>query len=145
MNFPAKNSTGFTVVELLVVLGIIGMVLAATISARPNTASSVAATARTLAATLQLARARAMSSNVETVVRIDTQKREFGTVNAMHALPKGMAVAVTVAETERNGDSGGVRFYTDGQSSGGDIVLTLNGCDWHVEVNWLTGVPRLSQ
>jgi general secretion pathway protein H len=128
-----------------VVIGIIGLVLAVSISARPNSAARVAVAARTLAATLQLARARAISSNVETVVRIDTQKGEFGTASAMRALPTGMTVALTVAEAERTGDSGSVRFYPDGQSSGGEIVLRLDGRASHIAVNWLTGEPRLSR
>jgi general secretion pathway protein H len=86
-----------------------------------------------------------MSTNAETVVRIDTQKRLFGQARSMHALPRGMTVAMTVAETERAGDSGGMRFYPDGQSSGGEIVLTLDGRASRIAVNWLTGEPQLSR
>lgn len=145
MKWAARDTAGFTLVELLVVLGIVGLVLAATVSSRPNTATRGAVTARALAATLQLARASAMSSNQETVVRIDAERHRFGNANAMYDLPKGMTVALTVAQTERLGETGGVRFYPDGQSSGGEIDLRLDGCDWHIAVNWLTGLPRLSQ
>jgi general secretion pathway protein H len=146
MRFPPKSSKGFTLIELLVVLGIIGLVLAFAISARPNAAAArVAVAARGVAVTLHLARARAMASNTETVVRIDPERKEFGMVGAMHALPKGMTVALTIAETERLGDSGGLRFYPDGQSSGGEIVLGLDGHASRIAVNWLTGEPRLSQ
>jgi general secretion pathway protein H len=61
----------------------------------------------------------------------------------MHTLPRGMIAAVTVAETERFGDRGGIRFYPDGQSSGGEIALTLEGRQARIAVNWLTGEPRL--
>jgi general secretion pathway protein H len=49
------------------------------------------------------------------------------------------------AESERVGDSGGMRFYPDGQSSGGEIVLALEGRASRIAVNWLTGEPRLSR
>ena len=86
-----------------------------------------------------------MTSNVETVFRIDVEKGRFGLPNSMHALPRGMTAAVTVAETERAGDRGGIRFYPDGQSSGGDVALTLDGRSARIAVNWLTGEPRLTR
>ena len=146
MKRRAKQTAGFTLVELLVVMGIMGLILAAVLVARPKTAATrVAVAARAVAATLQLARAQAMASNAETVVRIDAQKHQFGLAKSMHALPRGITVAMTVAETERVGDSGGMRFYPDGQSSGGEIVLMLEGRTSHIAVNWLTGEPRLSR
>jgi general secretion pathway protein H len=146
MKRRAKQTAGFTLVELLVVMGIMGLILAAVLVARPKTAATrVAVAARAVAATLQLARAQAMASNAETVVRIDAQKRQFGLAKSMHPLPRGMTVAMTVAETERVGDSGGMRFYPDGQSSGGEIVLMLEGRTSRIAVNWLTGEPRLSR
>ena len=76
------------------VIGIIGLVLAATLSAKPKAeAARVAVAARAVTATLQLARAQAMTSNVETVFRIDVEKGRFGLPNSMHALPRGMTAA----------------------------------------------------
>jgi general secretion pathway protein H len=140
------KSAGFTLVELLVVMGIMGLILTGVLAAKPKTAATrVAVAAREVAATLQLARTQAMASNAETVVRIDVERRQFGVAGSMHALPRGMTVAMTVAETERIADSGGMRFYPDGQSSGGEIVLMLEGRASRIAVNWLTGEPRLSQ
>jgi general secretion pathway protein H len=143
---PRGKSAGFTLVELLVVMGIMGLILTGVLAAKPKTAATrVAVAARAIAATLQLARAQAMASNAETVVRIDVERRQFGVAGSMHALPRGMTVAMTVAETERIADSGGMRFYPDGQSSGGEIVLMLEGRASRIAVNWLTGEPRLSR
>ena len=138
------TSAGFTFVELLVVIGILGLVLAMVVTAKPNTAATrVTAAAYAIAATLQLARAQAMASNIETIFRVDTQKHVVGFDKSMHALPRGMTVAITVAETERMGNRGGLRFYPDGQSSGGEIILTLDGRTTRIAVNWLTGEPQL--
>jgi general secretion pathway protein H len=143
---PRGKSAGFTLVELLVVMGIMGLILTGVLAAKPKTAATrVAVAARAIAATLQLARTQAMASNAETVVRIDVERRQFGVAGSMHALPRGMTVAMTVAETERIADSGGMRFYPDGQSSGGEIVLMLEGRASRIAVNWLTGEPRLSR
>jgi general secretion pathway protein H len=141
----AKSSAGFTLVELLVVIGITGLVLAVVLATRPKaTAVRLAAAARSVAVTLQMARAQAMASNTETVVRIDAQKKQFGFARSMHSLPKGVSVALTIAATERVGESGGLRFYPDGQSTGGEIVLMLEGRSSRVAVNWLTGEAQLS-
>jgi general secretion pathway protein H len=143
---PRGKSAGFTLVELLVVMGIMGLILTGVLAAKPKTAATrVAVAARAIAASLQLARTQAMASNAETVVRIDVERRQFGVAGSMHALPRGMTVAMTVAETERIADSGGMRFYPDGQSSGGEIVLILDGRASHIAVNWLTGEPQLSR
>ena len=140
-----QMSAGFTLIELLLVLGIMALVLATVVGSRPNDAATrVAVAARAVAATVQLARAQAMSSNAETVFLVDAQRREFGLYSAMHPLPRGIIVAMTVAATERVRDSGGLRFYPDGQSSGGEIVLSLNGRVSRIAVNWLTGEPQLS-
>jgi general secretion pathway protein H len=141
-----KSSAGFTLIELLVVMGIMSLVLVVVLSARPRAvATRIAVTARAIAATLQLARAQAMASNTETLFQIDTDKLLFGLPRSMHALPRGMAVAMNVAETERVANVGGIRFFPDGQSSGGEIALTLDGRSTRIAVNWLTGQPRLDR
>ena len=107
MRLRSSSSAGFTLIELLVVLGIMGLILASAVMARPqNAAARVERTARSMAATFQLARSRAMTANTDIVVAIDPVNAEFGYRNAMHKLPKGMSIAVTIAETERRGDTG---------------------------------------
>jgi general secretion pathway protein H len=142
----AKPSAGFTLVELLVVMGITGLVLAVVLNTKPTaSATQVAVTARAVGATLQLARAEAMASNTETVFRIDTDSMQFGLARSMRTLPRGMTVAMTIAEGERAANVGAIRFFPDGQSSGGEIALTLDGRSARIAVNWLTGEPQLSR
>ena len=142
----AKSTAGFTLAELLLVIGIVSLVLVVVLNAKPNAAGTrIAVTARAVGATLQLARAQAMASNTETVFRIDTDGLQFGLPRAMHSLPKGTTVAMTVAETERAANIGAIRFFPDGQSSGGEIALTLDGRSARIAVNWLTGAPVLNQ
>jgi general secretion pathway protein H len=146
MMHRAKPSAGFTLVELLVVMGIMALVLVVVLNAWPKAAATrIAVTARAVGATLQLARAQAMASNAETVFQIDTDKLQFGLPRSMQSLPKGMTVAMTVAETERLANIGGIRFFPDGQSSGGEIALTLEGRSARIAVNWLTGEPQLNR
>ena len=143
---PARSSAGFTLAELLVVMGLMALVLVVVLNAKPKAAATrIAITARAMAATIQLARAQAMASNTETLFQIDTDKLQFGLPRSMHALPKGMAVTITVADSERGANLGGIRFFPDGQSSGGEISLALDGRSARIAVNWLTGEPQLNR
>ena len=68
-----------------------------------------------------------------------------GVEPAFGGQPRLAVAAQLGAWTERSGDLGGIRFYPDGQSSGGEIALTLDGRSARIAVNWLTGEPRLIQ
>lgn len=141
---PNSKWAGFSLIETLVVLSIMALVSAAVLAVKPRTtAARVNAEARAIAASLQLARSRARARNAEIVVGVDTQNRRFGGVDAMRQLPKGMEVSLSVAATERHGSVGGVRFYPDGCSSGGEILLTYRGRRERIVVNWLTGDSRI--
>jgi len=130
---------------MLVVLGISMLLLSAVIGARPKiTALRLRSEARTIAAELSRARGEAMARNHETSLRIDTDHNVLRLGQSSRVLPRGLTVAMTVADTERAGASGGLRFYPDGQSSGGDIVLQLDGQRAQIAVNWLTGQVRLN-
>ena len=144
MKRARKHVAGFTMLELLVVLGIVGVVLGTMIIARPNASGArVNAVARTVLATLRLARAQAMQRNTEIVVSIDPQTRTVASPQGKWQLPDGVHVVLTYAESERSAGAGGLRFYPDGQSSGGEINLGLGGKSARLTVSWLTGEARV--
>lgn len=141
-----KGAAGFTVIELLVVISIMTLLLSAVMTAKPKVgAIRVAATARSVANGLRLARAAALTQGKETVFRIDLARSQFGVAGYMHDLPRGMNIEMTVAANERRGQSGDIRFYPDGQSSGGQIILRLDGRSAKVDISWLTGEPELNR
>ena len=136
---------GFTLLELLVVLAIIAVVLGTMIVARPNTSGArINTVARTLVATLRLARAQAKERNTEIVVSIDPQTRTIGSPLGKWQLPDDVHISLTYAESEKRGAVGGLRFYPDGQSSGGEISLGLGGRSARLSVSWLTGEARIA-
>lgn len=144
MKRRSPGSEGFTLVEMLIVLGIMGLSLAAMMMARPDPSGTrVRVAARSVAAILRLARERAIERNMDTLVVIDADAAKFGFSGAMRDLPPGISVAMTVAASEQPRGRGGLWFYPDGQSTGGAIVLRLNHQAARVAVNWLTGEPRV--
>lgn len=137
-------SSGFTLLELLVVLAIVGVVLGTMVLARPSAAGArVNAAARGVVATLRLARARAMERNMETVVSLDPGAGLIQFSHGQWQLPPGVHVVLTFAESEARGAAGGLRFYPDGQSSGGEINLRLDERRARVTVSWFTGEARI--
>ncbi|WP_024516251.1 GspH/FimT family pseudopilin [Bradyrhizobium sp. Tv2a-2] len=139
-----RSSSGFTLLELLVVLGIIAVVLATMMMARPNVSGTqLNTTARSVAGILRLARAHAIERNAETLVVVDPVVAAIGLPGAMRSLPRGISIDVTAAASETAGGRAGLRFYPDGQSSGGTILLRRDGRAARVEVNWLTGEARV--
>jgi len=139
-----RHTAGFTLLELLVALGIVAVVLGTLIVARPNASGSrVNAAARGVSATLRLARAQAIERNTEIVVSIDPEMRTVRSPLGEWQLPHGVRVAFTYAESERIGVTGGLRFYPDGQSSGGEVSLALEGRTARLSVSWLTGEARI--
>ena len=144
MKRARRHVAGFTLFELLVVLGIVAVVLGTMIVARPNASGTRAnAAARAVLATLRLARAQAIERNTEIVVSIDPETRTVGSPQGNWQLPQGVRVALTYAQSERLGAAGGLRFYPDGQSSGAEISLGLEGRIARLSVSWLTGEARI--
>jgi general secretion pathway protein H len=144
MKRAQRHLAGFTMLELLVVLGIVGVVLGTMIVARPNASGArVNAVAHSMVATLRLARARAMERNTEIVVSIDPQTRTVASPQGRWQLPDGVHVVLTYAESETRAGAGGLRFYPDGQSSGGEISLGFGGRSARLTVSWLTGEARI--
>jgi general secretion pathway protein H len=144
MKRSRNGMAGFTLLELLVVLGIVAVVLGTMMLARPHASGArVNATARAVVATLQLARAQAVARNAEIVVEIDPQTRTLRSPQGQWQLPAGVHIALTFAQSEAKGAAGGLRFYPDGQSSGGDISLRLDDRVARLSVSWLTGEARI--
>ena len=144
MTHRARAASGFTLLELLVVLAIVSVVFGTLVLARPSAVGArVNAAARGVVATLRLARAEAMVRNTETTVSVDPEAGVIAFSRGKWQLPRGAQVRLTFAETERTAAGGSLRFYPDGQSSGGEINLRLEGRLARVTVSWLTGEARI--
>jgi|SoiMethySBSTD1v2_1073268.scaffolds.fasta_scaffold1553394_2 general secretion pathway protein H len=142
-----RAPAGFTLLEVLMVLAIIGLVAAFTLPAlrRPPDKLRLEAATHTLVSALRFSRVQAIARNEDVIVTLHAERRilESSTGPALQ-LDQEISVEMIFAASERrrNG-AGAIRFYPDGTSSGADIVLTLNKRRTRVSVNWLTGEARL--
>jgi len=146
---PYALSHGFTLLELLVVLAIAALLLAVTppliTSALPGV--ELKASARRVAAGLRLAREEAIRSGSDIAFTLDVEERRFEVDGGFRngTLPDGLKLKLEAAETEMlNDHRGAVRFFPDGSSTGGRVILAHDDRGFQVGVQWLTGRIRMA-
>ena len=135
---------GFTLIELLVVLAIAGLMLAVVpplISvAMPGV--ELKAAARRTAGALRLAREVSIAQGRDAAWIIDVESNRYH-IDGDHrrgSLPAGLDIELVAAEDEMQSESvGGIRFFPDGSSTGGRVILKRGDGGYQVGVNWLTG------
>jgi general secretion pathway protein H len=131
-------------VELLVVLAIGGLLLAVTppliTAALPGV--ELKAAARRTAGALRLAREIAIAEGRDAawVLDIDHNRYRIEGDHRGGSLPGGLDIDLVAAQAEMQSDSvGAIRFYPDGSSTGGRVILKRGEGGFQVGVNWLTG------
>ncbi len=145
----ARYAAGFTLVEVMVVLVIISLMLALVGSSISRNISSaeMRTAASKVAAGLRYTRTQAILKKSEQVFLVDTENLTYqaGERKADN-FPKGMLVELNTARSELTSESaGGIRFYPDGGSTGGNVRLEANGRIYRVNVAWLTGEARVER
>jgi general secretion pathway protein H len=145
----AGSPSGFTLVEMLVVLVIVSLMLAlvGTSISRNVSSAEMRTAAKKVAASLRYTRTKAILSKSEQVFLVDTENRTFQAAEReAQKLPDGMNVELNTARSELTSESvGGIRFFPDGGSTGGNVRLDANGRIYRVNVAWLTGEATLQR
>lgn len=117
------------------------LALVGTSISRSVSGAEMRVAARNVAASLRYTRTRAILDKAEKVFLVDTENRSYQAAGRdAEKLPKGMNVEVNTARSELTSEFvGGIRFYPDGGSTGGNVRLEANGRVYQVNVAWLTG------
>lgn len=144
----SEREAGFSLLEVVVVLTIIALVAAV---GTPLFLKGARETPHTLAVKaaheLRLARLTALNRRETTSVEIDTGRRIMTSWDAKRSIsiPHYIAFQATVGRDRKTTtDKGSIRFLSDGQSTGGQIIFTQESKKKStVSVNWLTGVVTL--
>jgi general secretion pathway protein H len=138
----AGTTAGFTLIEMLVVLVILGLTVALIVSRGParSTGFDLRATAGDIAQQLRIARSEAISSDRSTRFSLDPADRRYETNGvAGPLLPPELSLTMTTATGGAARPLAAITFAPDGSSSGGRVVLVAGANAMAVVVDWLTG------
>lgn len=142
-------NAGFTLLEMLVVLVILGLLVTLVTSGRPSASANadVRLAAGRLASALREARSQAIVEDRPVGIVVDVVARRFGIGDAAdQPLPPDARVAVwTVSGEVLRQRWGRIRFNPDGSSSGGRIDLEAAARTVSVGVDWLSGEVSVVQ
>jgi general secretion pathway protein H len=136
-------AAGFSLIELIVVLAILGLALVLIIGYRApwSTALGLKGTAAELASGLRLARSQAIAGNRPVSLDLDLAAHRYRVGDGPpQALPPQLSIELLTIAGENSGRTrGDIRFNPDGSSTGGRISLAEGGRHIAVGVDWLTG------
>lgn len=145
----SDHLAGFTLIEMLVVLSIVGLLAYVSIANfRPaSDRVDVVKINREISRMARLVRLKALNDGSPNELVFDLEKR---TVLATRdddilKIPASVTVQVlTGAELVRAREKASIAFLPDGSSSGGEVrLLDADGRKSTLSINWLTGIPTI--
>jgi general secretion pathway protein H len=135
--------SGFTLIEVIVTLAILGFALVLVAGYKPPWSSGLGlkGTASELASGLRLARSEAIAGNRPVAFDLDVTGHVYRVgAGAARRLPANLSIELLTITGEKRGASvGDIRFNPDGSSTGGRIALADGKQRVAVGVDWLTG------
>ncbi len=147
--FPIPRSKGFTLIEIIAVIVLVGIiaVVAGVSFAKSLSGAKIQAASRDLVAALRYTRGQAIVKGEQKVLELNLEKNSYQAPGkASIDLPEDMVLRLTTAQQELTSDNvGGIRFFPDGSSTGGNIAVVLGEREWKINVGWLTGEITLDK
>lgn len=143
-----KNSSGFSLLELLLVLAITSAIVGLVAPRLSGTLDSLQLKrlSREMAASLSTTRTQAISKGQSAIWLLNLEKHfyQYGRHNKIVSYPESIDVTLTTASKEQISDTiANVRFFPDGSATGGEIVLARGKQTYSIQINWLTGQIRI--
>jgi general secretion pathway protein H len=138
------EEAGFTLIEVVCALAIIGLLAALVLPAIPRATSQarLAGYAVEVAALLKGDRNAAIRDHVPVATTFDADRREVRSdaSDTVVEIPADVTFAALLAQRCSGRRAGStIDFFPGGESCGGAIAISRNGVGYQIRVNWLTG------
>ena len=142
MGIPTREA-GFTLIEMIVVLAILGLMTALIIAGgtRVSPAVHVRAAAEAISGALRSARSEAVMSNRSVSFRLDiiSLSYQWGET-PRQVLPNDLRLSLLTGRDQIASEGvGQIRFDPDGGSTGGRVSIEGGDVVWWVGIDWLSG------
>jgi general secretion pathway protein H len=145
MNRP---SAGFTLFEMIVVLALFALISALSFPYinRSLHAGTLQSTSTQILNAMNTARATALSQGKAVRLEFDAGKRTLTADGVVVAnVPLSIRSTVTGSKPSKSKERVEFLFTAEGNSSGGQIVLTEGQQSTRIAINWLTGATTLTR
>lgn len=138
----SRPATGYTLVELLVVLVILSIAMAGSVmfSLQQSGKASLPRLSSQIASLIGSASTRSVLTQREVLVVVDPVAREISTLGEdLIRIPDRVSMEIITAKSEvLNAGEAGLRFFPEGGSTGGSIRLLDGDKAILINVDWLT-------
>jgi len=143
------STSGFSLIEVLVVITLVGVVLAVAGGTIVGNLDGVKVqrASKDLVSALRYTRGRAIVSREEKTLDFNVDTLTYNAPDRKPVtLPDDMEVQLRTATSDiLDNSTGRIRFFPDGSSTGGRITLVAGVREWEVNVGWLTGEVTVDQ
>lgn len=144
-----RAERGFTLLEMIIVLviSVLGFAVVGSNINSGNESTRLQVVARDLASALRYAQSQSLMIRQPVSVTIDLRDNSYriSNRNKVFRFDEQIDVSLTVAEEEFQQDEfGSIKFFGDGSSTGGRVVLEWGKQLRRIDVNWITGQVSIS-
>ncbi len=139
-----KQSTyGFSLLEILVVMTFIAVIAGFVSSSMTKNLkkTKLRSVSKNLVSALRYTRGQAVIKHEEKTITFNVKEKNYKAPRKKTVvIPDEIDINVYTADSEvADEDTGSIRFFSDGSSTGGWVKLIYGNKIWKINVNWLTG------
>jgi prepilin-type N-terminal cleavage/methylation domain-containing protein len=134
------RKSGFTLVEVLVVLTIVSLVVGSITYVAFNTRQDIQSVSREIVQSIKLIQQRSIRDDKPYQIEIDISENSISFEESKVDIPKNISLTVKTAASQIiDEDVVGMTFYPDASSTGGAIVLESGDEVYEITVVWISG------